>query len=117
MADEALARLGFTRGGSQLRLDPKQCKSLLKPLVDAAVAFGGWQRVPPVARREGEGVGPIGVMRHQPTGGGTAHQRAEMGQGRYLGEFLKVTKRGGRLSPAVETEYGAFQSRHGLEQR
>lgn len=116
VAKEALAGACLVGGRGKFRGNSELGESSLKPLVHPAVAFKGRERIPWVAGRKGQTVGPIVAMRHEAAGGGAADEGAEEGESLDLGVFLEVTEGGGFLNPTVETKDRLAQARHGLEE-
>jgi hypothetical protein len=56
------------------------------------------------------------IMGHQAAPRGTANERPQRGESGDLGIFLKITKRGGALRPAIEAQYGALPLGDGRKQ-
>ena len=106
-ACKTLAGQLFARDWRQFGGNLDFIEGRLYPAVNALVTFDRFQRIPGSRRRKEQRVGPVRVMRHQPSPGGPAHQRAQRREVRNVRVALRVTKAGSGLAPTIEAENGA----------
>src|SRR5262249_28683972 len=92
VTDEALAGLGPPAAAGQFRRKPQLGQGRLEPRVDSTVTFRGANGVPLVAGRKSQAIGPVRVVRHQPSARRPTDKRPKQGEPFNLRIPLKITK-------------------------